>query len=314
MSGPFLQMGMRDPAVKFLREAVWDLGCIGPDNPWWYSEEAVLKGLKGPTDPAGKGAWADTDVYDWFLKESIKYFQSTHESYLPITLGTPLDVDGKTGKDTWNTLELALKQLEPKPDITAERVTVTKEMQVGDKIIFTWNKYVGVKEKPKGSNRGQPEIDKFIHFTGKSPKIQGPAWCDASGSEIEKEATGEYPLKYLWRCYDTMQYAKKKGVWIPKEDVLSGKRKLRIGVRWIMQYGGGRGHTGHVAFIVYNDKGIPIGIYTREGNYSDSVGISYRLLSQATLVGFCDFLPENDCSVGEKGRNIKLSTGSEKTT
>jgi hypothetical protein len=304
-----LKKGMKDPAVKFLREMLWDFGCIGPDSSFWISPEAIAAGIHGPDDPAAKSFWV-TDFFDYYCKNAVTYFQQTHENVNHP--GKPLEDDGIVGPDTWKTIELCAKGLEPQPDVTVEKTAVTKEMQMGDKIIFTWNKYVGEKEKPKGSNRSSV-IDRFTHFVGKPSKIKGPAWCDASASFIEQEATGGYTLKYLWRCYDTMQYAKAKGLWIPVGDVRSGKHDIRPGVRWIMQYGGGKGHTGHVAFVVRDDFGKPIKFYTREGNYNDSVGISLRDISQGTLAGFCDFLPVEDKSVGEKGRNIKVDVNGKTT-
>src|SRR3990172_13279499 len=197
-----LQKGSINPAVKFLREMMWDYGCVGPDSSFWISSEVVAAGIAGPEDPKAKSFWVDNEVFDWYLKKVVQYFQSTHESVLKP--GVPLDPDGVVGKETWAAIEAGAKGTEPKQGISLVAKPITPDMPMGDKIVYAWTPYIGEKEKPKGSNRSAI-IDKFTRFTGRPKGVKIPAWCDASASFIENAALGNYPLNYLWRCYDNMQ-------------------------------------------------------------------------------------------------------------
>ncbi len=285
--------------VEEIQETLWDVGSVGPDNPFWESNVARRNRIMGPNDLNAKNFWIDGDPGEW-TKEALIHFQLRHLGPDKIPLDETEKL-GTVGMETWWALENNTG--------VAQRQWLSggagSANNLGNLIVKVWEHYIGLglREIPLGSNRGpilpglghsiSGGIDVWTGFRGKTSSVKGPAWCCWSRTGIEKEAHairfgggGNYFQGRTGLCYGNYQWGKKKGFAVDKADVLNGSVKLPVGTAMIMNYGGTRGHTGTVAGIEYDNAGRPVKIYTREGNISDRGGRRVRQLAQSTIKWF----------------------------
>ena len=274
--------------VARLQIELFNEGSVDEDNPFWDSEDT--EGIKR-TDPKAIVMWTDGDFGKW-TDEAVKYFQSRHVDWD----GEYLEVDGIVGPKTWWAL---YSRYSDRDDIPAEPEEVTMAAAVPEsdsirkKVLDTAYKYLGVKEKPRGSNRGK-EVD---YFKGNTARW---AWCQCFVGRVYKDVTGRYPVgpadksPLRWandpgtaRC---RAYAKALGFFKSKRVgcKVGDPDAPEIGDMYSMYYGAGRGHTGFVSGLKIDRDGVIIGIYTISGNENDSVKEGYRPFSSKTLVGFID--------------------------
>lgn len=111
---------------------------------------------------------------------------------------------------------------------------------------------IGVQEIPKGSNAG-PDVEKYLKSVGLG---KGYSWCMAfvfwSVFEACKKTASINPLKKTGGVLDQLHSSPKLVVKTPAP-----------GDIFIMDFGGGKGHTGFVEHIVGDI------IHTIEGNTND---------------------------------------------
>lgn len=112
---------------------------------------------------------------------------------------------------------------------------------------------LGVEEMPKGSNAG-PAVEKYLKSVGLG---KGYAWCMAFAYFCYKEASTQLGIPNpLYKTAGVLMQ------W-NKSPHLQSKTPVP-GCLFIMDYGGGKGHTGFVEKILPGGK-----IQTIEGNTND---------------------------------------------
>lgn len=209
-----------------------------------------------------------------------RYFQMTHLG----PDGTPLDVDGVVGPDTWwagqNPSGAAQKSLiKPKTPtgISAVRRKVLALAQREHEL--------GTREDPDGSNWGDG-VTKFLEGVGPNP------WCCFFVWWVWKEANGEY----LWgkrhgHVQTAWRVAKANGVAYTKD-----KYTPIPGDFFVLLYKNSHGNftgTGHIGFVLsVSPDGTSFN--TIEGNTANRVKVGLRKISESSLVGFINPYGDED--------------------
>jgi len=162
MARQVLIQGDKGPEVKELQEILWEIGSVGPDNPFWRSRVARNSGVRTPRAKGAKKFFCDGDFGSWSV-EAVKHAQLRLLGPRKMPLDQLIDTPGVVDLDTWWALENALKGYQ---DQGVERTVVhgPKQARLGPQIVSAWNYYIslGVKEVPKGSNRG-PDMSPFSY-------------------------------------------------------------------------------------------------------------------------------------------------------
>ena len=212
------------------------------------------------------------------LQQVVKLFQARNVD----AEGRPLKQDGAVGSLTWAAL------FGPETVPTADRATdpfldAVLRVAAGEEA-------KGVREVPKNSNRG-PEVDQYLHRAG-APL--GLAWCCAFVYYCFDEAAAAQqranPMFRTAGCLAHWNGAPSKGARrIPKAQAVADPGLLKPGMIFVMDFGGGMGHTGLIEQVtgglLTTVEGNTDASKTREG------GGVYRLTRKVAEVnkGFIDY-------------------------
>jgi CHAP domain len=212
------------------------------------------------------------------MKRSVQLFQARNVD----GTGLPLKQDGEVGSLTWGALfgsdTVPTRTESASPLLTvALRIAAEQESR-------------HVREIPRNSNRG-PEVDAFLKCAGCPP---GNSWCCAFVywciNEAAKELGRRNPMVKTAGCVDHWQRAVAKGAnRFTTARALADHALIRPGLIFVMDHGGGFGHTGFVERV---DGGM---MTTLEGNTDASKtregGGVYRLTRKIADVnkGFIDY-------------------------
>lgn len=244
---------------------------------------ATVTTIQGALSLRGYGPF-DAGRFDVAMTSIVKLFQAQHVD----TGGHPLVVDGQVGYYTWNALFSS-------DNVSPSSTPSTLMLQA----LGLAASQIGQMEVPLGSNRG-PMVDQYLEDVGIDVDTTTPdqrAWCmafvywsfDQSASALGKTN----PLPKTAGCVDHWAKAGRlAGVTrIKASDAFSDPSLIKPGLIFILDFGGGHGHTGIV-------EGLSNGrLSTIEGN-TNSVGSSsgvgvFRLdrrkLNDAALRGFVDY-------------------------
>lgn len=214
--------------------------------------------------------------YDGSFASLVKLYQSQHVD----ALGRPLKIDGDVGPLTWGSLFGAA------PTIVAPRGLAGAAL--GHAVA-----QVGVREDPVGSNRG-PIVDLYLASVGLAP---GSYWCmafvhwcfDQAAHDLARPNT--FPRS--GSCVDAWQRVSDAapGCVISRAAALADPSLVRPGLVFILDFGGGHGHTGFVR------QAAAGALRTVEGNSNDDgsdngIGVfdlNRRTVTDPHLLGFLDF-------------------------
>ena len=230
---------------------------------------AVQLKARGYPPPAGT-------AYDAGLASLVKLFQSQHVD----AAGRPLRVDGKVGLLTWG----ALFGAEP----VATVPTGLAGAALGNAI-----SQIGVMESPPGSNRG-PMVDQYLKAVGAPP---GSFWCMAFVNwcfqQAAKDQAKDDGFPKTAGCIDAWNRVKgaSPGCIVTRAQAIADPSLVRPGFVFILDHGGGHGHTGFVK------QGVGGALRTIEGNSNNTgsangVGVfelNRRTIMDKDLKGFLDF-------------------------
>lgn len=210
------------------------------------------------------------------FKALVKLFQSQNVD----RAGRPLEVDGEVGSMTWGALFGGKL-----PEITSGSLAVAAlGMAVSQ---------LGVLEDPPGSNRG-PMVDKYLQSTSTPP---GNFWCMAFVFWCFREAAAaagkDNPFPRTAGCLDAWRRVRisQPARLISRAAAIADPDLVRPGQVFILDHGGGLGHTG----FVRQSFGGPF--RTVEGNSnpagsSNGLGVfelNRRKIADRNLRGFIDF-------------------------
>lgn len=212
------------------------------------------------------------------MKRVVKLFQSRNVD----SDGRPLKQDGEVGSITWGILfgaaAVPVSEVSQDPLLAAVLQTACSE------------ETKQVREVPKNSNRG-PEVDEYLRRAGVSP---GLSWCCAFVYWCFDEAShgmgSPNPMVKTAGCLDHWKRASARGAkLIPAKTAVENPALVQPGMVFIMDHGGGLGHTGLVEIVT---GGI---LTTIEGNTNASMsregGGVYRLTRKIADInkGFIDY-------------------------
>lgn len=212
------------------------------------------------------------------MKQAVQLFQARHVD----ERGQPLKTDGEVGALTW--AALFGRELVPQSVAVADPFLGAVLAHAGAAAD------AGVREQPRNSNRG-PEVDEYLRRAGVAP---GLAWCCAFTywcfDEAARDAGRANPMVRTAGCLNHWNRAERQGARrVAARAAVDDPRLVRPGMLFIMDFGGGLGHTGFVERVEGGH------IHTIEGNTDASQGREgggvYRLARRLASVnkGFIDY-------------------------
>lgn len=234
------------------------------------NKQLVLKGGQALTlDP-------DNPRYGPQMKAAVQLFQARSVDQT----GNPLKPDGEVGAITWAAL---FTPASVPSSAQAGSPLLTKALQIAAS-------QVGVVEVPKNSNKG-PEVEAYLKRVGLGG---GYAWCCAftywCADEAAKALGRANPVVKTAGCLDHWEKSKAAGAArITKAHAVADPGLVQPGMMFIMDFGGGKGHTGFVTEVLGGQ------IRTIEGNTDASLtregGGVYRLTRKLVDInkGYIDY-------------------------
>ncbi|MBE7174701.1 MAG: CHAP domain-containing protein [Williamsia sp.] len=241
---------------------------------------AIAQGLAAKGYPSGSPA----GVFDSKLKSLVKLYQSQNSD----TFGRPLIADGEVGSLTWGSIFSS-----PGSGVPVVNVPPTGEAAAALGVAIS---QIGVLEQPLGSNRG-PMVDDYQRVAGLTlPPGNAPGffWCMAFVYWcFHKAGNGQTSFPRTAGCLDAWNRVKKSSTRriLTRSDALTNPSAVKPGMVFILDHGGGAGHTG---FVHQSAGGA---LKTVEGNTnptgsSNGLGVfelNRRKIIDPSLKGFLDF-------------------------
>jgi len=228
-------------------------------------------------DERGCGPLPVNGKYGPATTRAVKLFQAR----FPDTQGHPLVVDGTVGPITWAALFGAPPVVVEAPPSLA---TAALAVAAGE---------IGQMEQPPGSNRG-PRVDEYVRAVGLDPAGRFP-WCAAfvywCFARAATEAGVRNPVIRTGGVLDHWRRAAEKGVPRVTGTAAKGSPALvRPGFVFVMDFGGGVGHTGFVKAVAGGHL-LTIEGNTNDGGSREGVGVFERREREIASItkGFLDY-------------------------
>lgn len=249
------------------------------------AEAALVKALKARLNlllalEPGAEPWLDPEnpVFSPAMKQVVKQFQARHLD----AQGRPLRQDGEIGAITWEALfgpGAVPGNEQPANALLAQVLKVAEDEEARK-----------VREVPPNSNRG-PQVDAYLSCAGAHP---GLSWCCAFVYWCFDKAAGQLqvsnPMVRTAGCLDHWSRAGAAGTRrILAAQAVGNPALVQAGMIFVMDHGGGLGHTGLVEKVqgglMTTLEGNTDASRTREG------GGVYRLSRKLVEVnkGFIDY-------------------------
>ena len=237
------------------------------------ADGAVVRAIVARLDALGYRRDGADDAYDAALASVVKLFQSQHFDANRM----PLKVDGTVGPMTWGAL--------------FGSALIDRATGIAGAALAKAVTQIGVMEVPPGSNRG-PEVDAYLASVGVPP---GNYWCMAFVHWCFHQAAngGANPFPRTAGCIDAWNRVKKAmpDRILTKAQAIVDPALVRPGMVFILDHGGGLGHTG---FVRHLSGGA---LATVEGNSNPNgssngigvFGLNRRKIVDRELKGFLDF-------------------------
>ncbi|SAL31823.1 Putative peptidoglycan binding domain protein [Caballeronia cordobensis] len=225
-----------------------------------------------------------TGIFDAQTESVVKLFQAQHSD----DSGLPLKIDGEIGFHTWTALFGVLPSVvQPVAQLLSQALAVaaSQDHQM---------------EVPRGSNRG-PMVDEYLRAAGMDPTKGSPdsrPWCMCFMYWVFEQAAQHMnratPLPKTASCHQHWAAAADLANVgrITRQQALDNRNLIQPGLIFILDFGGGMGHTGIVESV------LPGGaLQTIEGNTNtdgsrNGVGVfrlQRRKPSDTVLTGFVDY-------------------------
>ena len=209
-------------------------------------DSSLVKQIQIRLNQNGYGPLLEDGVFGENTFRSVKVFQKSHLD----KSGKSLTDDGKVGPFTWSCLFG-----DPDPQEIAPSPLLREVLKIA-------RQEVGVKEVPKGSNRG-PRVEEYLRSVNLGP---GYAWCASFVFWCFRQAAINLncfnPLTKTASCMN--HWANTKGEKILLQDAIKNPQLITPGSIFIIRLKNGRGHTG---IVTGSGNGL---IQTIEGNSNSS--------------------------------------------
>ena len=242
-------------------------------------KDAVAQ-LQTGLNERGCGPVKTNGRFDAATESAVRRFQLR----FPDATGQPLNVDGVVGPITWEALFGVASLVRAAGDVMPSLATAALAFAVQE---------IGQMENPPGSNRGE-KVDEYARAVGLKPESSLPwcaafiYWCFKQASE--KEAVPN-PVVKTAGVLDHWNRAGTRGV----RRVLGATAKnspelVQPGFVFIMDFGGGAGHTGIVE-SVEGGRLVTIEGNTNDGGSREGVGVFRRSERKIASInkGFLDY-------------------------
>ena len=242
---------------------------------------AIVAALHRQLLARGCGPVDDGDTFGVQTEASVKVFQARNVDQE----GRPLKQDGEIGPLTWAVLF--------GDDTVPERTAPSSPFL--EAVLTRAASQVGVLEKPKNSNSG-PEVDEYLKRAGVPIDLpaQKKPWCCAfvywCFDQAAHDAHRANPMVRTAGCLDHWTRAEsRRARRVEAARAVDDPGLIAPGMIFIMDFGGGQGHTGLVERVsggfLHTIEGNTDASRTREG------GGVYRLTRKIVDVnkGFIDY-------------------------
>jgi len=198
------------------------------------------------------GAITVNGIYDDKTISAVKLFQTSHTD----ATGASLKADGQIGPLTWAALFGSTT-------VVANAIAPSTLLAKSLEIAIT---QIGVVENPLGSNRGS-EVDEFLRSVGLNPVGQNYSWCAAFVYWCFNNAAKQLQVNNpLIKTAGVLNHWNKTTCnKIVKATAIANPALIQPGHIFIIDHGGGMGHTGLVESLNGGN------IVTIEGNTNDSL-------------------------------------------
>jgi hypothetical protein len=194
------------------------------------TDSKIVKAIQNRLIELGIGNLQGTGIYGPKTISAVKQFQSTHRA----TDGTLLEASGQISSMTWEVLfgtETIFVTENPPSVFLAEAIKVASSQ-------------VGVMEEPPGSNQGRM-VNQYLDSVD---CVHGSFWCAAFVYYCFNEAANNLgrrnPLYKTASCLAHWNNSSAKKVLA--SDALNKPALIKPGSIFIIDHGGGHGHTGIV--------------------------------------------------------------------
>lgn len=219
-------------------------------------------------------------VFDARTRAVVRLFQAR----FPDRTGVPLVVDGKVGSLTWEALFGPGSVPTAAGSIDA-LLGKALEVAAGE---------VGVREAPPGSNRG-PRVDEYLRAVGLDPAAGSFAWCAAFVFWCFRQAANglgnDNPVIRTAGVLEHWRRAQQQGVpRLAAADAVDDPGRIRPGMIFVVDTGGGSGHTGLVQ-SVEGGRLITVEGNTNDDGSREGIGVFQRNGRKVAAInrGFIDY-------------------------
>ncbi len=197
--------------------------------------QEIVRAIQTKLNDRGFGILEVDGDFGQSTERAVRLFQSQTRDIQ----GIPLLVDGKLGPISWAAL-FVKSGIVPPPEPQLDALL--------SKVLEIAASQVGVLEDPPGSNRGD-QVEKYLASAGCSP---GDPWCASfvywCFNEASKSLNLGNPLIKTGGCLD--HWTRTKGKKISRINATNHPSLIQPGFIFIMDHGGGKGHTGIVKSVM----------------------------------------------------------------
>jgi hypothetical protein len=275
-----LQVGSRDPWAIPEEVAMSAPAYPGRAIQFGEPDATVVTLVQRRLVERGCGPLEITGDFDNKTRSAVRLFQGR----FPDTTGAALVMDGKVGPLTWEALfgEASVVIVAQAPDALLASVLKTASAEVG------------VMEEPPGSNRG-PRVDQYLKAAGLDPAAGSFAWCAAFVYWCFRESalglSRPNPVVRTAGVMDHWRRAEQAGARrLVADDATADPSRVHPGMIFILDTGGGSGHTGLVEAIE-GGRLITVEGNTNDGGSREGVGVFRRNGRKINSInrGFIDY-------------------------
>ncbi len=249
------------------------------------SDRVIVTTIQHRLNEVGCGPIAETGIFDVeTTKRAVKLFQARFTD----TTGMPLVIDGEVGSFTWGAMfgGVSVPSSSPTSSLSSPLAKAAIEFAVTQ---------IGVRERPLGSNRG-PEVDKYLRAVGLNPAGGSFAWCVAFTHFCylsAAESLGrENPHIKTAGVLDHWNLAGRKPgvIRITRTQAVSDPGLVKPGSLFIIDFGGGHGHSGMVLETA-SSRLTTIEGNTNDGGTREGIGVFQREARKINQInkGFIDY-------------------------
>jgi hypothetical protein len=244
-------------------------------------DHAIVTAIQQRLVERGCGPLEPTGVFDARTRAAVRLFQAR----FPDRSGAPLVVDGPVGSSfTWESLF-------GEGSVPTARTAADALLAA---MLEAAAREIGIMEEPRGSNRG-PRVDEYLRAAGLDPAAGSFPWCAAFVFWCAEQAAQGLgrgnPVVRTAGVLAHWQKAGQAGVRrIVSADATADPASVQPGMIFIMDFGGGAGHTGLVEQV---DGGrlVTIEGNTNDDGSRDGVGVFRRAGRKILSInrGFIDY-------------------------